>query len=44
MSGTKNGGHSGADDPFEEGGTSLLPPHWGSAWPAVRCWARSWVT
>ncbi|MFF9783525.1 MULTISPECIES: hypothetical protein [Streptomyces] len=24
MSGTKNGGHSGADDPFEEGGTSLL--------------------
>ncbi|USA01420.1 MFS transporter [Streptomyces lydicamycinicus] len=24
MSGTKNGGHGGADDPFEEGGTSLL--------------------
>ncbi|WP_420706626.1 hypothetical protein [Streptomyces sp. FxanaC1] len=24
MSGTKNGGHSGADDPFEEGGTPLL--------------------
>ncbi|AZS73995.1 MFS transporter [Streptomyces lydicus] len=24
MSGTENGGHGGADDPFEEGGTSLL--------------------